>query len=239
VKKELVLIFNIEPGTFGGRLRMGDLVGVCNVVEHLRKINNNTLIQFHIKINAISEDLNCIHFYFWLIKNTSYFTATEGTETLPWKNVNVWDFRDISGDLVKIPNKFKKQKKIVVCPLLDAPYNTYRNWTDEVFNNIIAEYDKYPESYEKVIISKKPMNLPGWKDSSDILVNLNHIMTAEIYVGGDTGLSHFAGALEKGPNPVYYTSSRGLLHTTPINWMTKKKGTMKTYWLDFEGTKWG
>jgi hypothetical protein len=34
------MIINIEPGTFGGPLRMGDLVGVCNVVAHLRKKHN-------------------------------------------------------------------------------------------------------------------------------------------------------------------------------------------------------
>lgn len=232
------MIFNIEPGTFGGRLRMGDLVGVCNVIEHLRKINNNTSIQFHIKMTAIGEESNCIQFYLWLIQNTNYFAAEESNKTLPWKNVNVWDFRDISGDLVEIPNNLKKQKKIVICPLFDAPYNTYRNWPKEVFDKIISEHEKYPTFYEKVIISKSPMNIPGWKDSSDLITNLNHIMTAETYIGGDTGLSHFAGALVDGPEPIYYTSSRGLLHTTPINWMTKNKGTMKTYWLDFEGTQW-
>ena len=232
------MIINIEPGTFGGPLRLGDLVGVCNVVEHIRKINNNSVIQFHIKMNAISEELHCRNFHFWLIKYTNYFTAEEGQQSLPWNKVNLWDFRDIAGDLVKIPNSLPKRKKVVVCPLFDAPYNTYRNWPKEVFDKIISEYDKYPDFYEKIIISKSPMNIPGWKDSTDILESLVHIMSAEVYVGGDTGLSHFVGALENGPEPIYYTSSRGLLHTTPFNWMTKHKGTMKTYWLDFEGTKW-
>lgn len=232
------MIINIEPGTFGGPLRMGDLLGVGNVVEYIRKINNNPLIQFHIKMAAISEELHCRHFYFWLINNTNYFTVDEGTQSLPWNKVNVWDFRDISGDLVTIPNKYTQIKKIVISPLFDAPYNTYRNWPKEVFDKIISDYSKYPDFYDKVILSKTPMDIPGWRNCTDILESLNHIMTAEVYIGGDTGLSHFAGALDKGPEPIYYTSSRGLLHTTPFNWMTKNKGTMKTYWLDFEGTKW-
>ena len=38
------MIINIEPGTFGGPLRNGDLLGVCNVLEHIRKTNNNPQI---------------------------------------------------------------------------------------------------------------------------------------------------------------------------------------------------
>jgi hypothetical protein len=229
-------IINIEPGTFGGPLRMGDLVGVCNVVEHLRKINNNPEIRFHILTEATSTDRNVQDFHSALLSLTNYFSAFEGQESLPWRRVNLWDFRDICGDLVKIPNNKPMKKKIVIFPLFDAPYNQYRNWPTELFLQLVKKYDNFYG--EKIIVNPKPFNIIGWKDSVDFKESLKHIMTAEIYIGGDTGLSHFVGALDRGPEPIYYYSSRGLLHTTPLYWMTEKKGTMKTYWLDFEGTKW-
>ncbi len=42
------MIINIEAGTFG-TVRNGDMIGVANVLEHIRKVNNNPLIQFHLK----------------------------------------------------------------------------------------------------------------------------------------------------------------------------------------------
>jgi hypothetical protein len=68
--------------------------------------------------------------------------------------------------------------------------------------------------------------------------NYYHITTAEVFVGGDTGSSHFAWALDRGPKDLlYYGSSRGLIHTLPF-YLMEGKGKMTTYWLDFEGTKW-
>ncbi len=51
----MTTIINVEPGTFGGPLRNGDLIGVANVVEHLRQTNDSKL-QFHIKDEAISPE---------------------------------------------------------------------------------------------------------------------------------------------------------------------------------------
>jgi ADP-heptose:LPS heptosyltransferase len=60
-------------------------------------------------------------------------------------------------------------------------------------------------------------------------------MSAETYIGGDTGTSHFAWALDKSPkNLIYYSSSRGLVHTLPF-YALEGKGKIKSYWLDFEG----
>jgi hypothetical protein len=68
--------------------------------------------------------------------------------------------------------------------------------------------------------------------------NYYHITTSEIFVGGDTGSSHFAWALDKGPKELlYYGSSRGLIHTLPF-YLLQGKGKMSTYWLDCEGSTW-
>jgi hypothetical protein len=78
----MTTIINIEPGTFG-TIRGGDLIGVCNVVEHLRKTNNNRKIRFHMKSGFISNEKYVQDFHSFLISYTDYFSAFEGTESLP------------------------------------------------------------------------------------------------------------------------------------------------------------
>ena len=233
-------IINIEPGTFGGPLRMGDLIGVCNVVEHLRRANDNPEIRFHIRAEATSTDSNVQDFHSFLISQTDYFSAFEGQQSLPWRRVNLWDFRDICGDLVKIPNNKPMKKKIVIFPLTDAPYNVYRNWPRALLQQLIEKYntEEYKD-YNKVVCTKDSTYFgEEWINSTDIIENLNHIMDAEIFIGGDTGTSHFAWALDRAPKDlIYYNSSRGLIHTLPFHLM-EGKGKMSTYWMDFEGTTW-
>jgi hypothetical protein len=236
------MIINIEPGTFG-TVRNGDMIAVANVLEHIRKTNNNPLIRFHLKPGSVSEDTHCQTFYEIMLKMTNYFSTEPGEQSLPWRKVNVWDFRDICGDLVKIPNNAPMEKKIAVFPLFDAPYNQWRNWPKDVYEQIIAKYstEEYKD-YEKVICKKgeptESCPFDGWRYSTNFVQNYYHITTAEIFVGGDTGSSHFAWALDKGPKDlIYYGSSRGLIHTLPF-YLLHGKGRMTNYWLDFEGTKW-
>ena len=40
------MIYNIKVGAFGGQLRAGDLIGVANVVEHMRKTDITTQFYF-------------------------------------------------------------------------------------------------------------------------------------------------------------------------------------------------
>lgn len=232
------MIINIEPGTFGA-VRNGDLIAVANVVEHLRKINNNPNIRFHMKPGSISSEKYVQEFHSFLIAYTDYFSAFEGTESLPWRKVNVWDFRDISGDLVKIPNVLEMQKKIVVFPLLDAKYNQWRNWPGQVLQQILDNYNKPEyESYEKIICCNVDLEVTGWKSSTNFLDNIRHIMEAEVFVGGDTGTTHFAFALDRAPKELlYYGSSRALVHTLPF-YILQGKGKMTNYWMDFEGSTW-
>ena len=152
------MILNIEPGTFGA-VRNGDLVAVANVIEHLRKTNNNPNIQFHMKPGSISDEKYVQDFHTFLIGMTDYFSSFEGTESLPWRKVNVWDFRDICGDLVKIPNSLETKKKIVIFPLMDAKYNQWRNWPGDVMQKILDRFNKPEyESYEKIICHKFDLN---------------------------------------------------------------------------------
>ena len=234
------MIINIEPGTFG-TIRNGDMIAVGNIVEYLRQQNNNPLIQFHLKPGNVSEDAHCQTFYEIMLKMTNYFSTESGKQSLPWRKVNAWDFRDISGDLVKIKNDAPMEKKIAVFPLFDAPYNQWRNWPLPVFEEIIQKFsgEEYKD-YEKIICQKGHFSescpYEGWRYSTNFIQNYYHITTSEIFVGGDTGSSHFAWALDRGPKTLlYYGSSRGLIHTLPF-YLMRGRGDIKTYWLDFEGS---
>jgi ADP-heptose:LPS heptosyltransferase len=232
-------VLNIHKGCFGDCIRNGDLIAVGNVIEHLRKVNKQPYIRFHMMPGAISSEDYCQKFFEFLKKQTNWFSEHQSQDSLQWERVNLWDFRDISGDLVKIPNDKPMQKKIVVFPLVDAQYNTWRNWPAEVSLQILSRFDndeKYND-YEKIICHKAEVNYSGWKCSTDFLANIQHIMESEVFVGGDTGTTHFAFALDRSPQDmIYYGSSRALIHTLPFH-LLKGKGKMVTYWLDFEGSK--
>lgn len=234
------MIINIRKGVFGDCIRGGDLVAVANVVEHLRKINNNNSIRFWIDPAATSSDSYVQDFHSFLLIQTDYFSSFEGQEELPWRRVNLWDFRDISGDVVRIPNDKEMRKKIVIFPLNDAPYNQWRNWPNELLPGLIEKYngEEYKD-YLKIICSKDYAYYgEEWVCSTDMVENLNHITTAEIFIGGDTGTTHFAFALDRAPKELlYYGSSRALVHTLPF-YLLQGKGRISNYWLDFEGTKW-
>ena len=237
------MIINVERGVFGDEVKNGDLIAVANVVAYLRKEQKNPNIKFHMKPNSVSSVDYIQEFYHFLLKNTDFFSETPGDTTLPWKRVNLWDFRDIIGDNVFINNPLIMEKKITIFPIFDAPYNVYRNWPQHVFEKIVAEYstDEYKD-YEKIICGmehfKERCTFPGWKYSSNFMENIKHIMTTEIFVGGDTGTSHFAWSLQRAPQKlIYYNSSRGLLHCLPFHLM-EGRGKMVRYWLDCEGTTW-
>jgi hypothetical protein len=232
------MIINVPLGAFGGPLRNGDMVAVANVVEYLRKTDNLD-IKFHLLSDAISQTEYCQKFYQFLLSNTDYFSVEPGMQHLTWKNINLWDFRGLSGDLVKIQNNKIKEDKVVVFPLLNAEYNTYRNWPDYVFNDVIEKNNKlYPNSRKILCLEKTIDEIEGWEQSTDFLTNLEHIMTCKAFVGGDTGTSHFTGALENGPDRIFYMySGHGLLHTTPF-YSTLGKGKIIHYWHNLEHTNW-
>jgi hypothetical protein len=226
-------IINIPLGAFGGPLRAGDMIAVCNVIEHFRREVPD--LKFHIFQDAMQDSEHCKLLYQFLLHNTDYFSEEVGDELMSWKDMNAWDLRGIYGDLVKIPNKLTQQKKIVIIPVFDAMYNTYRNWPTKLMDVVLQNYSTEQFSdYEKIICHSNTISVQaeGWKSSTDYNENLNHVMTSEIYVGGDTGMSHFVGALENGPSQIAYLySTVGLLHTTPF-YLFHGKGRMNMFWQE-------
>ncbi len=113
------MILNVNLGAFGGPLRNGDLLAVCNAVEFLRQ-KDSEHIMFHMKQDSISQEDYVRKMYEFLLKNTDFFSIEPGTEDLKWKRINLWDFRAISGDLATIKNKEKTQKKTDESQCLDT-----------------------------------------------------------------------------------------------------------------------
>jgi ADP-heptose:LPS heptosyltransferase len=207
-------------------------------------MKNNPGIQFYMGEGTVIPDEYCQQFFQFLCKQTDCFSLVPGKQELPWKNVNLWDYRDICGDVVKIYNDKEMKKKIVVFPIYDALYHVYRNWPMELFHKVLAHCSAQYPDHEKIVCVKDipdpraGINLHDFKLSTDFMTNIKHIMDAEIFIGGDTGVSHFAAALDRGPKElVYYYSSRGMLHTTPF-YALQGKGILNTYWLDCEGVTW-
>jgi hypothetical protein len=237
--------FNVGVGYFGGPLKAGDLIAVGNAIEHIRK--KDAGVKFHLLPGSIDSADYCQKMYKKLLNHTDYFDENKGQYDLAWRKVNLFDFRDISGDLVVIKNdRPMTPRKLVVCPLFDAPYNRYRNWPSDYFNDMMGTFRyKWLDYFEmEKVLCIKDTNFvlapkfldAGWKMSYDYDDNLNHIMEAEIFCGGDTATSHFAGSLDRGPRElIYYYSSRALVHSLPMHYRNGK-GKLVTYWIDFEGT---
>ena len=228
---EMGEVFNINYSHFN-TLRNGDLIGVCNIIEYLRK-KHNKRIKFFIGDDALHHSDYCLKFRKFLIENTDYLSGVPGDQPLMTKfnPISVWCMRGSVGDHVRIDIPRIRTTKICIFPIFDAPYNVYRNWNMELTQEIIDRFSE-PEydEYEKVFCSLyDPVNINKreFAFSVDFLDNINHILTCSHYVGGDTGMSHFAGALDDGPSLHYYMYSKGETFTLPFHFT--RKGEMNLY----------
>jgi|APCry1669192319_1035405.scaffolds.fasta_scaffold00610_9 hypothetical protein len=227
------MIVNIEPTNFGGQLRAGDLVGVLNYLAFLHTqppVYKD--LKFYIPDHSVNPAKHCLQFRDWLIQNTQYLSAEPGEGYLNLQNANLWDIRSVTGDVLKL--KFDKplKKKICVFPLLDAPYNHYRNWSIEMVNSIIDHYmQPQYEEYEKILCMANNYNIDqkGFVCDTDYIRNIEHIIDCSHFVGGDTGTSHFASVLDDDKKINYYYGSVGLLHTTPF-YALQGRGNINMFW---------
>lgn len=236
------MIININPHTFdilGQGLRNGDLIAVCNIIESIRQQRSDPSLQFYLRPQVLNTAPWVTEFYHWLVSNTDYFALSPSEHSLPWSKVMVWDYRATVGDWVKISNPVPQTPKVCVFPVYDAEYNTYRNWNPELLTKILLYCNVQYPNHEKILCAKDNMreyiDPCGFECSTDFLTNLNHLLSAEVYVGGDTGMSHFASVLDPGPRElVYYYSNNGMLHTLPF-YSLEGKGTIVKFWQNFHG----
>lgn len=207
-------VLNCDEHTFGGFLKMGDIIAALNVLSYVRKIKNDSTIKLYIPDSAMfgheHEHLIYIRqFKRFLSEMTDYFSDVAGHEMM-WGRWEIWSFRELQGEHIKIKNNVKLEKKICIFPLLDANYNNQRNWPTHVTQNIIDEYSASEYSgYEKIIGIKHESLLHGidikdFKISTDFNSNLEHLLSCSHYCGGDTGLSHFVSVLDDAKILNYY-----------------------------------
>lgn len=200
--KESSIIVNIDERTFLGHLRMGDIVAVLNVIQDIRNKSNNNNIKFHFLEHGVQQRDYVYKFVNYLIENTDFLSISSGDFYLT-RYGNIWEHRKREGETLKIYNPYPTIKKICVFPLIDAEYDTQRNWPISVFQSIIDKYSKdIYRDFEKIICHSSTVSLPSslnlkeFKISTDFLENLHHILECEYYIGGATGLSLFASVLE-------------------------------------------
>lgn len=222
------MIINVQEKDFGGKLRNGDIVGMCNVLEYIRLQDNNPNIKFYFPDDMVVEKEYGVKFLHFLRNHSNYFSEVPGALYLQSVDISVWEMRALSGDVVKIDNsKYIKKDKVSIFPIFDAKYNLYRNWPIELTNHIIKKYKTTYESYD-IYLCVSENNLPilghldltGVKVSFDFIDNITHICESKVFVGGDTGTSHFAGSLSNPAKNDYYYAAEETLHTFPLHYKT-------------------
>lgn len=200
-------IYNVRPDTFHAPLRNGDTVATLNFLQYLRIQENNDDIKFYIPDESIFGSQYCHDFHHWLRLNTDMISLEPGEFELP-SYIPLWTQRTEIQEVIKIPNPQPLKAKVCIFPLFDAPYHAHRNWPMAVANEIIKRF-KVPEfdNYEKYICSNQVydgLELLDFQYSFDFHENLNHLLECSHYVGGETGLTLFASALDNPHRQLHY-----------------------------------
>jgi ADP-heptose:LPS heptosyltransferase len=217
------MVINIQQKDFGGRIRSGDILGICNLLEHIRITEKSTDIRFYLPDESIQESDYVKRFREFLKEHTDYFSDIPGDQYFQFERFNVWDYRSVSGDLVKVDNtNYMKEDIVCIFPLFDAPYNVYRNWSVELTNTVINYYKT--NFKEKIIICAHEgqktfieTNFPNLEYSYDYDQNIKYLITCKYFSGGDTGTSHLAGSLINRPKNLFLYAAEELFHTFPLN----------------------
>lgn len=242
IKENNNLIINITPETFGNfGIRNGDMIAIINVLQYLRKKHNNPNIKFYMPNNYVIQDTGYHQRFFdYLCEQWDFFSKEPNSQNvqLPYEHIMLWDFRDNIGDVVTMSNNREMKKKVVIFPVLDAQYNTMRNWPPWLFLNIIEHCCRNYPDHEKITCVREGIldNVPlgDFIISTDLITNVEHIRDCEVFVGGDTGSSHFASALDRGPKElVYFYPARGMTHVLPFH-IHSGKGLLNTYSTQYD-----
>ncbi len=238
VEDQRPVVVNVQLGQFGGPLRNGDMIALLNVVEHLRQLSG-LRVKIFLASHVIFETKFNHEFKEFLIQTTDYVSPHAGNYQFDCNGINLWDYRCASRDLITIKNLDSIQRKICFFPVFDATYIAHKNWPIEHIQNVIEEYSSslYKE-YEKVFCAVgKPetLDLREFNLSVGFKENLSHIMTCEIFIGGDTGTSHFASVLRPGPlQKIYYYATGSAVHTVPFH-LSDGHSELRLMWWDNYG----
>lgn len=198
----------IDEDNFG-MVRMGDAVGIAAFLELLR-FQFNTNIRIYLpKGHSAGVLPTYLGDYFYLFYDFSLM------KQLPYRG-NIWGWYEYATKYYDITPKFPNAQlvhnfpmlKFCINPLFDAPYSKDRNWKPELLQKIVtAILDNYPKTATISVIASPTLTLPTLPPSVKIVQktlgdSLRELMTSDIYIGGETGLTHFAFQVERYPKVV-------------------------------------
>lgn len=242
---------NVFPGRFSwpNGLRMGDMIALCNLLEYVRIVIKNPTMKAYIPEECVYSNTHCLQFRNWLAAYTDYIVSEPPDKLFnlgfpmhtdpTYENlINLWNIRkDVREkrqtvvevpDLVKIKHTYPPKNKVVICPLMDADYNFDRNWSLLQLEEIMVRLGNLYENNTAFLILSKDkidgINIHdyGFTYSHKFSDNLRHVMECKHFVGGDSGFSHFASALDPTPNILEYHYPNTTYGTTfPFHWTTK------------------
>lgn len=237
---------HVTPRIFGGPLRAGDIIASANFLEFIRVGHyQGENIRLYIPHESVYPQTHCLDMYLELLNSTDYIAlypdellelhVIPGTDPTYSDMYNIWNIRQdvliprqdmfTIPDAVVIPNhEIRVDKKVVIAPLLDAPYNNERNWSPK-YTQELLNYYCFSSYLEVIIATKEPIDfdIGHAKYSHNYPETLQHIKTCGLFHGGDTGLSHYASALQHGPRCRFHYSKNTYGTTNPFYWKTKHK----------------
>lgn len=242
----MIEAINVTQRLFGGALRAGDLLAACNFLEYIRKENNKPNLKLYIPDASVYNSKHCMQMRDFLldVNNGGYLSSfpdqilnmevIPGTDPTYSDMYNLFNIRrDVLTsrqniftipDAISIPSFLPKEKKIVVVPLMDAPYNISRNWTLKYLQDIIDTWTHKNEFIDEFILASKDiipgLNIGNFVYCHDYIDNIEHILDCSVYIGGDTGLSHLAGSLNPRPKCIFHYPSNTYGTTNPFYWKT-------------------
>ena len=180
--------------------RIGDEIMMTAVIKYFSMKN----IKFYYKdFNQYLSSINIFN------ENSVVFTADNFYEFPTFDPINLWFwcvFLKSKKIYTEVKQKHESKKHdVVFVPILDCLYHKLRelnkDTTLEIFYKIIS---KYPNS--KMILDKHKKDILGIEHpaiiySDNIYETFDYIKNSRVYIGCDTGTSHYAGAI-KHPNMI-------------------------------------
>lgn len=244
----MIEAIDVKPGMFSkDGLRAGDLIALANFLEFIREKENNNLLRFYVTENVLHHGPHVKQMLAFLLQHTNYFTVycdkllhlpvIPGTDETYPDLYNLWNMRkdvlhrkqnvfDIE-DRVHIPLTSRNgnlKELTVICPLLDADYNTDRNWPKWVLDAIFKKHI----NKNAIIICKNNL-LPDYITCDDYVGALDYIRMCTTFIGGDSGFSHFASALKNPPECHFYYPLTTYGTTFPFYWKTDRRFATSLY----------
>jgi len=143
-----------------------------------------------------------------------YFTRECATDTLRWRDVDVWDYRAFYGDHVDFKQSKKMHDMVCIFPVLDANYNEFRNWTPKLLEDLVCRYRDADGGGCQVYICcsaaarRQMREVRGVTIVTDLAKNLELASSCSIFVGGDTGFAHLVGAIKNCSRKRHFVYSR-------------------------------